>query len=186
MNTYKILVRLLFVATILLTACSGKGNTVTEEEMAHEMEHMHNFNGSAEVPESLAKKAVENPTYAIGSKAISKATHMGGMMENVEVTIVAAYHTTAYETTFTMPDGTKMENHRWIVHEEFINPASEPIAPGTEIKTTADHMEGMKNSIQTIDSSVETTVYIVDFVTADGHEVKNHKWISEEELEPVE
>jgi hypothetical protein len=177
---------ILLLTLFSLAACSGEGNAVTEQEMAHEMEHMHHFNGSAEVPKALAKKAVENPTYPIGSKAISKATHMGGMMENVEVTIVAAYQTTAYETSFVLPNGTKMENHRWIVHEEFVDPATEPLASGTEIKTTADHMEGMKDSIQTIDSSVETTVYIVDFVTADGHEVKNHKWISEEELEPVE
>ena len=116
---------------------------------------------------------------------ISKANHMGGMMYDVEVTIGAAYKTTAYETSAVMTGGTKMENHRWIVHEEFVNPGTEPIVSGTEIKTIADHMEGMKDSIQTIDSSVETTVYIVDFVTKDGHEVKNHKWVDEEELAPL-
>ncbi|MEK3989207.1 DUF1541 domain-containing protein [Robertmurraya sp. FSL R5-0851] len=155
------------------------------EEHAHEMAHKHNFNGSAEVPEALAIKAVENPKYPIGSKAISKANHMGGMMDGVEVTIVAAYKTTAYETSSVMSDGTEMEKHRWIVHEEFVNAGNKPIATGTEIKTVADHMEGMKDSIQTIDSSVETTVYIVDFVTSDGHEVKNHKWVAEEDLETI-
>jgi hypothetical protein len=188
MNNKKIIIRLFFLAiAFTLGACSGEEkNSVTEQEIAHEMEHKHNFNGSAKVTEALAKKAVTNPKYPIGSKAISKADHMGDMMYDVEVTIVAAYKTTAYETSSVMPDGTMMEKHRWIVHEEFVNPGKEPIVSGTEIKTIADHMEGMKDSIQTIDSSVETTVYMVDFMTTDGHEVKNHKWVSEDELAPIQ
>lgn len=186
MNNKKIIICLFLVIPFTLGACSGEEkNLNTEQEIAHEMEHKHNFNGSAEVPEAIAKKAVTKPKYPIGSKAISKANHMGGMMYDVEVTIVAAYKTTAYETSSVMPDGTKMVKHRWIVHEEFVTPGNEPIVSGTEIKTIADHMEGMKESIQTIDSSVDTTVYIVDFMTKDEHKVKNHKWVSEDELAPI-
>jgi len=186
MNYKKIIFSLLSIAAVITLAICSRENLDIEQEKAHEMGHMHNFNGSAEVPETLEKKEVMKPKYPIGSKAISKAKHMGGMMYDVEVTIVAAYKTTAYETSFVMPDGMKMEKHRWIVHEEFVNPGMEPIASGTKIKTIADHMEGMKDSIQTIDSSIETTVYIVNFETKDGHKVKNHKWVSEEELAPIE
>lgn len=182
MNYKKVVFSLLAIAIIIPLAINSIKNFDTEQENSHEMAHMHHFIGTAEVPEALKTKAVKNPKFPVGSKAISKAKHMGEMMYNVEVTIVAAYKTTAYETSFVMPDGTKMKKHRWIVHEEFVNPGNEPIAPGTKIKTIADHMEGMKDSTQTIDSSVETTVYIVNFETLDGHEVKNHKWVSEEEL----
>lgn len=187
MNYKKVVFSLLSIAIVIpLAIYSIKDfETEQEKEKTHEMGHMHNFIGSAEVPEALETKAVMNPKYAIGSKAISKAKHMGEMMYNVEVTIVAAYKTAAYETSFVIPDGTKMEKHRWIVHEEFVNPGIEPIAPGTQIKTIADHMEGMKDSKQTIDSSIETTVYMVNFESLDGHKVKNHKWVSEEELAPI-
>jgi hypothetical protein len=188
MNYKKVVFSLIVIAIVIPLAIYSIKNfdTEKEKEQAHEMGHIHQFNGSAEVPEALETKAVKNPKYPVGSKAISKAKHMGEMMYDVEVTIVAAYKTTAYETTFVMPDGMKMEKHRWIVHEEFINPGTEPIATGTKVKTIADHMEGMKDSMQTIDSSVETTVYMVNFETVDGHKVKNHKWVSEEELAPIE
>lgn len=48
-------------------------------------------------------------------------------------------------------------------------------------------MEGMNGATAVIDSAEETTVYMVDFVATDSEEeVKNHKWVTESELSPVE
>ncbi len=48
-------------------------------------------------------------------------------------------------------------------------------------------MDGMKGATATIDSAEKTTVYMVDFVpTTGGEEIKNHKWVTESELSPVD
>jgi hypothetical protein len=54
------IISILSIATAFtLASCSGgMENQGTEQEKAHEMEHKHNFNGSAEIPKALAKKAV--------------------------------------------------------------------------------------------------------------------------------
>ncbi|MEN2768023.1 DUF1541 domain-containing protein [Ornithinibacillus xuwenensis] len=54
------------------------------------------------------------------------------------------------------------------------------------MKTTANHMMGMEGTVQEIISSEKTTVYMVNFTTADGQEAVNHKWLTEEELAPLE
>ena len=126
------------------------------------------------------------PAFPVGSKAISKADHMDGMMKDVEVTIAGAFKTTAYVTTYTSSEsGETVKDHKWIVHEEFIDPGKEILDPGSTIVTTADHMKGMRNSLQTIESSTTTTVYMVNFTTPEGKKVTNHKWVAEEELLPL-
>lgn len=51
----------------------------------------------------------------------------------------------------------------------------------------ADHMEGMKGATAEIVSSEQTTVYMIDYKpTTGGEEVKNHKWVTENELGPVQ
>lgn len=50
----------------------------------------------------------------------------------------------------------------------------------------ADHMEGMNGATAVIDSAEQTTVYMVDFTSTSGEEVKNHKWVTESELSPVQ
>ncbi|MCT2536699.1 YdhK family protein [Aquibacillus koreensis] len=162
---------------IFLVAC---GNTHMEE-----MDDSHHMvmQGSGEVPEDL--QVAKDPTYPVGNKAMSKADHMGEMMMGVEVEIVGAYETTAYITSFTPKGHPRIENHKWIIQEEIIDAGEEKLEPGAEVETTADHMMGMKGSTQEIIDSKETTVYMVDFTTVDGHEVTNHKWVIEEELEPI-
>jgi hypothetical protein len=163
---------------------SSSQESDTREGHAHAMDHSGmKMRGSSNVPENL--QIAKNPKYPIGSKAISHASHMGGMMENVEVTIVGAYDTTAYATTYTDPNGELVNEHKWIIQEEFVDTGEEPLKPGTKIYTTAEHMDGMTEAIQTIDFSKKTTVYMVDFTTADGHEVTNHKWVTEDELKPI-
>lgn len=43
-------------------------------------------------------------------------------------------------------------------------------------------MEGMQGAAAIIDSAEETTVYMVDYTSATGEQVKNHKWVTEKEL----
>ena len=89
--------------------------------------------------------------------------------------------------TYTPTDGGEpVENHKWVIHEELDTTEDAPLADGTEVTLRADHMEGMDGANATIDSSEETTVYMVNFMLQDGEEVTNHKWVTEDELEPKE
>ena len=59
--------------------------------------------------------------------------------------------------------------------------------PGAEAITTATHMEGMKGTTVKIESAQDTTVYMIDYKpTTGGEEVTNHKWVTDDELMPVE
>jgi len=108
-------------------------------------------------------------------------------MEGAEAKIVGAYDTTAYAVTYTPTDGGEpVENHKWVIHEELDTTEPAPLADGTEVTLQADHMDGMDGATATIESSEETTVYMVNFMLQDGEEVTNHKWVTEDELEPKE
>lgn len=61
--------------------------------------------------------------------------------------------------------------------------AENPTYPiGSHVVIKADHMEGMKGANATIESALVTTVYMVDYTSTSGEEVKNHKWVTENEL----
>ena len=158
-------------------------------ENTEDMEGMDHGNmdmsSSGEVPEGL--KSAENPTYPVGSKAIIQDAHMEGM-KGAEATIVGAYDTTVYTISYTpTTGGERVENHKWVIHEELIDAGDAPLEPGTKVKTEASHMEGMEGATVEIDSAEQTTVYMVDFTTTTGgEEVKNHKWVTESELSPAE
>ncbi len=147
-------------------------------DMDHsDMDH----SSSGEVPDDL--REAENPTFEVGSQAIIERGHMAGM-EGAEATIVGAYDTTAYAVSYTpTTGGERVENHKWVIHEELIDPGEETLEPGTEITLDADHMEGMQGATAEIDSSEETTVYMIDFtLTTSEEEISNHKWVTESEL----
>lgn len=105
-------------------------------------------------------------------------------MNGATATIVGAYTTTAYTVSYTPTTGEeKVNNHKWVIHEEIKDTGSEPYSPGTEVILTADHMKGMDGAKATIDSVEPTTVYMVDYTpTTGGEPVKNHKWVTESEL----
>ncbi|WP_088104533.1 YdhK family protein [Halalkalibacter urbisdiaboli] len=183
------------IVVIALTAC-GNGNDEndeqhTEPESAPEESldktgHEHiDHSSSGEVPENL--KVEENPAFEVGSKALINHGHMPGM-EGTEATIVGAYHTNVYAVSYTSTTGgERVEEHKWVIHEELKDAGEEPFEPGTEVTLEADHMEGMKGALAEIDFVEETTVYMVDFtLTTDGEEIKNHKWVTEDELSPIE
>jgi len=152
-----------------------ESNSSSEESM--EMNH----SGSGEIPEGL--KVAENPTYEVGSQAIIEADHMEGM-EGAEATIVGAFDTTAYAISYTpTTGGERVTNHKWIIQVEIKDAGDETLEPGTEVTVEADHMEGMDGATAEIDSSEQTTVYMIDYTpTTGGEEVTNHKWVTESEL----
>lgn len=182
---------LLFVALFLALAACSNGNNETGEktkdtnstESTHDAHSNMNHSGSSEVPDGLM--AAENPKYEVGSKAIIESDHMKGM-KGAEATIVGAYDTTVYTISYTPTNGgERVENHKWVIHEEIQGAGDEPFKPGSEVKINAEHMEGMDGATAEIDSAEATTVYMVDFTTTDGEKVKNHKWVTESELSPA-
>lgn len=143
-----------------------------------------NHSGSGEVPEGL--KAAENPTYPVGTQAIIESDHMPGM-KGAQATIVGAYDTTVYTISYTPTHGgPEVKNHKWVIQEELKDAGKEPLQSGTKVVVNADHMEGMEGATAVIDSAEQTTVYMVDFTSTTGKEVKNHKWVTESELSPVQ
>lgn len=176
-----------------LAACGDTGDTtdedqaidVTEEQIAEQEEHgTMDHSGSSEVPDGLKEAA--NPMYPVDSTVVMTADHMLEM-EGAEAKIVGAYDTTAYAVTYTPTNGgDPIENHKWVIHEELDTTEDAPLANGTEVTLQTDHMEGMDGATATIESSEETTVYIVNFMLQDGEEVTNHKWVTEDELKAKE
>ncbi len=181
---------LLIIATLALAACGGttaddeqeKNQEPAKEtrEQAEDMDDMEHSD-SGEVPDDLAEAT--NPTYEVGSQATIITDHMKGM-EGAEATIVGAYDTRAYIISYTPTSGgEKVENHKWVVQEEIENSGDSEIPAGEEVTVQANHMKGMEGVTAIIDSSEETTVYMIDYEsTTDGKAVKNHKWVTEEEL----
>src|SRR5699024_2892480 len=210
MQSRKIVIGIITIFTVLiLSACAGANeeeNTETEsnteENVANnnemdmeesdtneDMEGMDysgmNHSSTGEVHEGLQE--ADNESYEVGRQAIIESDHMPGM-NGAEATIVGAYDTTVYTVSYTPTTGGEpVENHKWVIHEEIEEAGDEPFEPGTEVTLNADHMEGMNGATAVIDSAEETTVYMVDFIATDsGEEVKNHKWVTESELSPVE
>jgi predicted small secreted protein len=174
-KSFKITIFLLLAALFLLLGACSNTNDGAHSDMNH--------SGSSEVPEGL--KVSENPIYEISTKAIIESDHMEGM-KGAEATIVGAYDTTVYTISYTPTDGgEKVENHKWVIHEEIQDAGDEPFKPGSEVKVNAEHMEGMEGVKAVIDSAEATTVYMVDFTTTDGEKVTNHKWVTESELSPI-
>jgi hypothetical protein len=172
------------VALLTLSACMEDQTKPesTSSKTTEEMDHSTmNHSSSGEVPATL--KIAENPKFPVGSTVLITDGHMAGM-KGAEATIVGAYDTTAYVISYVPTTGGEpVKNHKWVIHEELIDPEEAPLAPGAEVQTNAAHMEGMENAIVRIDEAIQTTVYMVDYTpTTDGEAVKNHKWMTEEEL----
>lgn len=175
------------VGALTLSACT----TDSEPEQApataathdHEsMQHDHAQDGGAP-PAGIVEAA--DPTYPVGTDVTVLADHMPGM-EGAKGTVTGAFDTTAYAVSYTPTDGSDpVMNHKWVVHEELENPGPAPLADGTEVVLTAQHMAGMSGATATIDSSTQETVYMVD-IDAEGMTMTNHKWIVESELEPAQ
>ncbi|GIP25212.1 hypothetical protein J23TS9_03420 [Paenibacillus sp. J23TS9] len=184
----KQLVMLGAAAMIALGGCgdqADKNNTAQEDSATmsnSDMNHSDmNHSGSGEVPQGL--KNASNPAFKVGSQAVIQADHMPGM-KGATATIAGAYDTTAYAVTYTpTTGGDPVKNHKWVIHEELKDAGEQPYEVGAKVVLEADHMKGMKGADATIESAKHTTVYMVDYTPSTGGEpVKNHKWVTEDEL----
>lgn len=160
------------------------GHAHDHSNNSNESAHQHH-SSSGEVPEQL--EAAEEPTFEQGSTAIIRTDHMPGM-DGALATITGAYSTVVYAVSYNPTDGSeRVENHKWVIHEELSGVGDEPLSAGDTAVINTDHMPGMKGATATIDLVEETTVYMVDFSATDtGEKVSNHKWVTEDELEPTE
>ncbi|NLD31009.1 MAG: YdhK family protein [Trichococcus flocculiformis] len=188
-------------AAALLAACSTDTNTeedsvgsesvsmesMVEESSSSSSEGMGDMvhDDSGVIPDGLME--AENPTYKVEESVIMQAGHMEGM-EGAEATIVGAFDTVAYEVSYDPTNGDpRVENHQWVIQEEIMDAGTDPFGVGSEVMLGAEHMEGMNGATATIDAAEMTTVYIVDYTdTVTGETIKNHKWVIEQELAPVE
>ncbi|WLV24609.1 YdhK family protein [Aciduricibacillus chroicocephali] len=187
---------LVLVLMLVLAACGhteGKDSKKKEstettaghhqnEEMSEDHESM-DHSSSGDIPKDL--QATKDPKYPIGSKATIETDHMKGM-KGAKATIVGAFNTTAYTVSYDPTNGGKrVENHKWVIQEE-IKGGNKAMKPGDQVTLEADHMKGMKGAKAEIGSVKNTTVYMIDYVpTTGGEKVKNHKWVTEDELSPV-
>lgn len=174
----RFLVALALTATIT-AACADNTEETEDHNMSGEDHSTMNHSSDGKLPEGLANAT--SPTFAVGSQAMMTADHMTGM-DGAEATIVGAYDTTVYAVSYTTADGEEVKNHKWVIHEELDNPQATALQQGDKVVLQADHMTGMDGAEATIDSAEQTTVYMVDYTSTDGEEVKNHKWVTEQEL----
>ena len=179
---------LVLCTALVLTACGGneeESNSTKEMDHSQTDHSQMSHSSSGEVPVGLAK--AKNPTYPVGSEATINADHMGGM-NGATATITGTFDTTVYTVSYTpTTDGEPVENHKWVIHEELEDAGEEPFNSGDAVILNADHMEGMDGANATIDSGEQTTVYMVSYTdTETGEEVTHHKWVTEDELSPVE
>lgn len=179
----KLLAVLGIAVMIGLSGCGD--NNETRENSGNHMKHEDhagmNHSGSGDVPAGL--KQAEHPAFEVGSKAIIHSDHMEGM-NGAKATIAGAYDTTVYSVSYTPTTGGEaVNNHKWVIHEEIKDARGKSYEPGDEVVLETDHMKGMKGAKATIDSAVQTTVYMVDYTpTTGGDPVKNHQWVTEDEL----
>src|SRR5699024_10523002 len=132
--------------SVVLVACSGSDDTAPNNDADIKNDSSENMenNGesdstdetdnsdmdmdpssSGEVPDELDE--TEDTNYTVNSEAEIKADHMEGM-EGAVATIEDAYDTIAYAVTYTPTDGEeKVENHKWVIHEEIEDAKEEQI-----------------------------------------------------------
>lgn len=191
MKTLPTRVLALAAASLLaLTACGGSNESTAKSEAealvssaaaAHADHANHPADGG---PAPAGMIEATDPAYPVGTEVVLTANHMSGM-DGTTATIVGAYQTYTYSVNYTPTDGSDPVNdHKWVVQEELADAGSERLADGTPVTIEAEHMTGMKGAEGTVESSTDETVYMVDFTTG-GMTMKNHKWVTESEIEGV-
>ncbi len=171
--------------TLVMAGCASEKN---DQEKANVEEtgssnHMEGMNHSSDGTVPAGLQEAKNPAFPVGSEVNVETDHMEGM-KDAAATVVGAYDTTAYVITYTpTTGGDEVNDHKWVIQEELDNPPANPVEDGATVTVLADHMEGMKGAEAVIESSEDTTVYMIDYKPTDGgKEVKNHKWVTEDEL----
>ncbi|TSI15585.1 YdhK family protein [Brevibacterium aurantiacum] len=180
-------------SALLLSGCASPEGDEAAQHEQHEKQsesasdadhgesHEHAADGG-QPPKGIEKAS--DPTYAVGDEVTLTADHMPGM-KGAKATISGAFETTTYSVSYSPTDGSDpVKNHRWVVHEELKNPGETPLKDGAKATLNADHMPGMKGAEATIEGSTEDTVYMVD-IDMDDMTMTNHKWVTEDEVQPV-
>lgn len=178
---------LLCIATLVtLTACNEDGTikgdqTDMNETSTHDDMDHSGHSSSGDVPEGLQE--AEEPRFQVGSDAVIQTDHMEDM-NGAQATISGAYDTTVYAISYQPTNGgEKITHHKWVVHEELDYAGAEPLETGDKAIIDTDHMAGMNGAEATIESTEQTTVYMVDFTPVSGGDrIMNHKWVTEDEL----
>lgn len=177
-----------FALVMVISGCGNNTNngdnaTNSANNAASSMNHseMEHKNMTSEVPAGL-KDAV-NPKYKVGDKVVITEGHMPGM-KGADATIVGAYDTNVYSVSYTpTTGGDRVTNHKWVIQQDLKDAGDQLYAPGAEVVLNAEHMPGMKGATATIDTGQQTTVYMVDYIpTTGGEPVRNHKWVTGDEL----
>ncbi len=146
----------------------------------HGHDAMDHKSDGGPAPAGIAKAV--NPKFAVGTKVTLRADHMAGM-DRAAGTVVGAFATHTYAVDYQPTNGgARVSDHKWVVQEEIEGAGSKRLADGDKVTLTADHASGMKGAQATIAESTDQTVYMVDY-QADGMTMKNHKWVTEDELE---
>lgn len=155
-------------------------HSTMENNASHDMEHPMD---GGPAPEGITDAT--DPKFPVGTDVRLTADHMEGM-DGAKATIVGAFNTYTYSVNYDPTDGgARVEDHRWVVQEELENAGDQRLADGTPVTILADHMAGMKGAKGDIAYSTDETVYMVDY-QADGMTMKNHKWVVESEIEPLD
>ncbi|TSB47242.1 YdhK family protein [Alkalicoccobacillus porphyridii] len=180
----------LWTATVLiLSGCNADG-TIKDQQPSVKNETADPSNqtdqsATPQLPEGLTEEP--DPTYAIGSNA-TILTDQSRDMHRAEAVIVGAYNTTAYAVSYKPTNATDdVWNHKWVIKEELTPSDSTNLEPGHQVTLHTDRIQGMEGAKATIESSQQTTVYMVNFVPTNGEdEVINYQWVTEQELSTTE
>lgn len=151
-----------------------------EEEKINNSHQAVNESTWGELPEGI--KEAKNPKYPVGTKVIINAAH-DAEMKGQEGVVVGAYDTIAYSVTYQPTNEDHEEvNYKWVVQEEVKGMADDPLKEHSEVIIYANRELGMKGAEGIIETVQETTVYMVDYKTKDGRNIKNYQWFIESEL----
>lgn len=98
------------------------------------------------------------------------------------------HDTTLFTITFTPESSDQsIQDHKWVIQEEVETEDGNSAGVGDTVTIHADHMAGMQGQQGEITGKQEGPAYMVDFQPTNGSEpFTNHKWDSENELQPLE
>ncbi|MCT2597074.1 YdhK family protein [Staphylococcus warneri] len=178
---YKKLRFIILASGLVLSACSTgskeENNGSKDKKEEKHMEHK----SESKTPDDM--KRTDDSKFKKGDEVTITAGHMPGM-KNAKGTVKGAYKTYAYVVSYTPENGDKkVNNHKWVVNEEVADAPKNGFKKGDTVKLEADHMPGMKGAEAQIDDVEKTTVYMVDYKSTENDKmVKNHKWMTTDEL----
>ncbi|WP_375179307.1 YdhK family protein [Enterococcus rotai] len=127
-------------------------------------------------------KKTSQPRFQLNDIVTLSAGYMPGM-QGTKGTVTAAYDTQAYTVTYQPTNGERLVvNYKWITQEEIVDSENEPLSDGKMVLLDAAHQVGMEGARAVIESSVETTVYVVEPISASDQVLDQQVWLIEEDL----